>query len=78
MAISLLYGIAWVVALTSHANDRNGIPFALGFLVPAALIWISLDSYRGPKRVHWLQLVNACCLLWTGIVGGMAVTGRWI
>jgi hypothetical protein len=47
-------------------------------LVPATLIAASFFLYKGPKSLHWLQLINIACLLWTGFVGGMAVTGDWL
>ena len=47
-------------------------------LVPFASIIASFFLFRGPKLIHLLQLVNVLLLLWTGVVGGIAVTvGGW-
>lgn len=77
-SICLIYLAAWLIALTRESAMRFGIPFLLLLLVPAILITVSFVFFKGPKSLHWLQLVNIACLLWTGFVGGMAVTGDWL
>jgi hypothetical protein len=77
-SICLIYLAAWLIALTRASAKRFGIPFALLLLVPVTLIAASFFLYKGPKSLHWLQLINIACLLWTGLVGGMAVTGDWL
>lgn len=64
--------------LSNRSSPSFAEPFQLLFVLPLALIGISLALYRGTKAVHWLQGVNLLCLAWTYFIGGMAVTGAWL
>lgn len=75
-AIALLYVLAWIVLITGRSNLRLGTPFLLLLILPVLLITLSFAFYRGRKVVHWLQIINMVCLLWTGFVGTMLVTGE--
>jgi hypothetical protein len=78
LAMCALYLVAMTVSFTRQSNLRYGTSFALALLVPLALMVVSLLLYRGNKKLHWLQVPNAACLVWIGFVGGMAVTGDWL
>lgn len=78
VAIALLYAIAMGVALARAFDPSYGDPFSLALLVPVVLIALSFVFYRGDKRTHWLQVLNVGSLVWTGFMGGMAITGRWL
>lgn len=76
--VALLYLFAGVVYDRKLSNPDYGIPFALTLLIPLGLILLSLAIYRGPKHVHFLQLANLICLVWTLFLGSMAITGNWL
>lgn len=78
VTIALLYVIAMGVALARAYDPAYGNPFSLALLVPVVLMALSLVFYRGSRRTHWLQFLNAGSLAWTGFMGGMAITGRWL
>lgn len=78
VAIATLYTLAMAVAVTRRFDPALGTPFTLALLFPVALIVVSFLLYRGNKKIHWLQVPNVACLAWTGIMGGMAVTGQWL
>jgi hypothetical protein len=74
--IALLYVLAWIVLISGQSNLRLGTPFSFLLLLPLFLIIVSFFFYRGRKVVHWLQIINVVCLLWTGFTGIMLVTGE--
>ncbi|WP_160288443.1 hypothetical protein [Pseudomonas knackmussii] len=47
-------------------------------LLPLLLIVLSLLLFRGPREIHWLQLLNVTGMLWPGFLGAMLVGGRWL
>jgi hypothetical protein len=75
-AIALLYAAAWMVLISGQSSLWLGNLFAFLLLLPLSLIIISFFFYQGPKSVHWLQIINGVCLLWTGFTGIMLVTGE--
>jgi hypothetical protein len=78
VAIAVIYCGAMAISFAHIYNDRFGAPFSIILLLPVLLIVLSFFLFRGSRTTHWLQIVNIFCLLWTGFVGGMAVTGRWL
>jgi len=72
--IAVLYVGAIYIWLSGNSQREFGTPFLLLLLVPFAAIIASFFFFRGPKLIHLLQLVNILLLLWTGVVGGVAVT----
>jgi Ni,Fe-hydrogenase I cytochrome b subunit len=60
------------------ATPRLATPFLVLLLLPLSLIVDSFFLFRGRRIFHWLQVLNILCLIWTGFVGGMAVTGHWL
>ena len=78
VTIAALYIVAMAFAVTRRFDPALGTPFNIALLLPAALIVASLLLYRGSKKIHWLQVPNVACLVWTGFMGGMAITGRWL
>ena len=78
VVIAVLYVGAISIWLSGNSQRELGTPFLLLLLVPFASIIASFFLFRGPKLIHLLQLVNVLLLLWTGVVGGIAVTvGGW-
>ena len=78
VVIAVVYVIAITIAVTGAHDPAYGKPFFWALIAPVALIVISFVCYRGSKQTHWLQVPNVLCLGWTGVVGGMAVTGQWL
>lgn len=78
VAIAALYIIAMTVAVTRRFDPSLGTPFTIALLLPVALIVASFLLYRGSKTIHWLQVPNVACLVWTGFMGGMAIAGQWL
>jgi len=78
ISIAVIYAVAAAVALTGNASSDCATVFDLAQLIPIAFILASFKLYRGPKRVHYLQIPNVLSLLWGGFIGGMAVTGVWL
>lgn len=76
--IALFYLGAGLVHVRKLSTPSFGLPFAVMLLLPLGLMLLSFAIFRGPKRVHLLQLVNLVCLFWTFFVGSMAVTGNWL
>jgi hypothetical protein len=76
--ISTIYCVAGVIALLRLSRSGFGAPFAVAVTLGLGLIGLSFWLYRGKKLVHLLQLINLACLAWTGFIGGMAITGRWL
>jgi hypothetical protein len=74
--IVMLYASAWLVLIAGISRPSLILPFAVSLLFPGVLIATSLFMYKGPRAVHWLQVPNVACLLWTGFVGGMLITGQ--
>lgn len=56
----------------------NGQLFAWLQLLPLALIASSFWSFRGPRALHWLQLLNVPATLWLALIDGMLVSGKWL
>jgi hypothetical protein len=49
--------------------------FNLMCLLCVALIVISFIFFRGPKKLHLLQLLNFLLLAWTWVLGTFAISG---
>jgi hypothetical protein len=71
---------AFLVALIHPSGYRPYLawPFAALWLVSLILVGVALVKFRGNPLVHALQVPNLAALLWSGFVGGMAVTGDWL
>jgi hypothetical protein len=52
--------------------------FAWLQLLPLALIASSFWAFRGPKALHWLQLLNVPATLWLALIGSMLASGKWL
>jgi len=75
-AIVMLYALAWLFIIAGISRPSLLLPFVVSLLLPAALIAASFLVYKGPKAVHWLQVLNVACLLWTAFTGAMLITGQ--
>jgi hypothetical protein len=69
--------------LVAHFDPRGyrpylAWPYAALYLLPVALVVVSLLRFRGPRVVHILQGPNLAAMLWAFFIGGMAVTGDWL
>lgn len=76
--IALLYLVALVVDATRCSHPQRGFPFTLAIMLSVALIVIALLRYPGRKHLHWLQIPNLVCLVWTAFMGRMMITGCYI
>jgi hypothetical protein len=76
--IATIYCVAAAIAALRLSRVALGVPFDIAVFLGLGLIGLSFWMYRGKKVVHLLQLVNLACLAWTGFIGGMAITGRWL
>ena len=76
--IAVIYCVAFAVARCGLSNPSFGLPFLLALILPLAAIVLSFRYYRGHKVIHLLQLANVAALLWTALIGGMAITGEWL
>ena len=55
-----------------------GTPYAAAYVLPVLAVVVSLFTYRGPKLVHLVQLIQLPVLAWAWFVGGMAAVGEWL
>ncbi len=78
VTIALIYVTAILVWWAGISTPRLATPYLLLLLLPLSLIVTSFFLFRGRRIFHWLQVLNFMCLIWTGFVGGMAVTGDWL
>jgi hypothetical protein len=76
--IAGLYVFAMVIWMSGHSNVAFAKPFTWAQLLPLTLILVSLVFYEGSERIHWLQIPNVACLGWAYLMGGMAITNRWL
>ena len=76
IVIVLIYALAWLFIVVGISRPSLFLPFTISLLVPGGLIVASFFMYKGPKSVHWLQVPNLACLLWTGFAGAMLITGQ--
>ena len=60
------------------APDALAVPFNVTVLLGLILMVLPLFLFRGSKILHLLQLLNLVLLVWTWVIGGMAVTGRYL
>ena len=74
--IVMLYALAWAFLIAGISRPSLFLPFAVSLLVPGGLIVASFFVYQGPRAVHWLQVPNVACLIWTGLVGAWLITGQ--
>jgi hypothetical protein len=77
VSIACLYfgglGVYWI----GKADPSNTDPYWLFAVIPAAFILVSFYAFQGPKRVHYLQILNLLCLMGTISIGLQAVSGKW-
>jgi len=76
---ALLYSIAILCAYQSPTYRPGAtLPFLLAFLLPLSSIVFSFFRFRGPKALHFAQLLNLSALAYTLFFGAMAVSGDWL
>src|SRR5215470_2878812 len=71
VSIAVLYLGAMTVFWTSTASSNYQAPFLIALVIPIALIIATFFVYLGPKKLHFLQVLNVLCLLWTFFIGSM-------
>ncbi len=54
------------------------IPFAVMHLIPLGSIIYAFFRFDGPRKLHFLQVINVGCMLISFLAGGMAITGDWL
>ena len=74
----VLFAGAFLVAAVFQPRVGYGLPFLALYTVPLGVALASLIRYRGPKIVHLLQVPNICAMLFSLVIGHMAVTGEWL
>ena len=75
---AVLYLSALLISAISHPRlDTAAVLLAL-YLLPAILTVVSLASYRGPRGMHALQLLNVPVMLVTAFIGLILVAVREI
>src|SRR5258706_1783070 len=77
-AMSILYVGAMTVALLGASRPTYGTPFLVFMAIPVLFAILAMRFYQGNRMIHLLQVVNVLCLAWTGFMGRMAVTGKWL
>lgn len=76
---TVLYLGAMAVWKITGAHHPGAVePFLLCYVAPLASVSYALFRFRGPKTIHLLQVINIAALLWTGLVGAMAIKGTWL
>jgi hypothetical protein len=80
MSGAVLYVGAFAVASLQPGGYRPSWAgaYATLYLVPLALIGVSILKFQGAKLIHALQVLNLGALTWALFVGTMAVTGDWL
>jgi hypothetical protein len=73
--IAIAYAGAWFVAASHASSEVLAVPFVALLVAALFLMQRAFRQFRGPRRVHILQVVNGLCFLWTFVIGGMAVSG---
>lgn len=78
LVASLLFIGALLIGFSGrHADGHVAIFLGLQAL-PLLLIVLSLLLFRGPREIHWLQVLNVAGILWAGFLGTMLVGGEWL
>lgn len=78
VAITAVFSVAMLLHGVNHADARYAFPFMFLSTLPVGLIVYSFLRFKGPKVVHFFQILNLLCLVYTFFMGGMAITGDWI
>jgi hypothetical protein len=72
-------GIPWPSQDDPNWSAKNAamieVTFNLICLLCVALIVISFIFFRGPKKLHLLQLLNFLLLAWTWVLGTFSISG---
>ena len=75
---TVVTGLALVIGFGGWHREVNGQLFAWLQLLPLALIALSFWAFRGPRALHWLQLLNVPATLWLALIDSMLVSGKWL
>lgn len=76
---ALLYSSALLWAYLSPVyRPWATLPFLLAFVLPLSSIAFALFRFRGPKLLHFAQLLNLSALAYALFFGAMAVSGSWL
>jgi hypothetical protein len=74
VAIALAYALMWLWAAVSDAALDKAFECVL--LLPVALMVTSFFIFKGPAKIHFLQLVNVGSLVYIAVLGAF-VLGKW-
>lgn len=74
----LLLLLALAIAFSDWHREAGVQLFTWLQLLPFILVALSFWLFRGPKALHWLQLLNVPASLWIAFIGGMLVSGKWL
>jgi hypothetical protein len=75
---ALIYSLAFGIWVGGASDRAFGTPLVWAQVIPVGLIVLSLVTYRGPKWLHSLQLLNVPAMLWVLFIGSMAITNDWL
>jgi hypothetical protein len=78
LAAAFVFAGAVAVWASGTSGPAFGVAFLILYLIPLALVVISLTQYEGPRKMHLLQGPNLGSMVWSGVIGLMASTGDWL
>ncbi|WP_050469501.1 hypothetical protein [Herbaspirillum chlorophenolicum] len=76
--ISFLYLASLAIGLRGYGNAKFTQVFSASLIVPCIFILYTLIKYKGPKKIHTLQVFNVLALIDTYFVGTMAIADNWL
>jgi hypothetical protein len=76
-SLVLLVGAVAIGVLGKGSKPLSDLFLALQS-VPLLLILLSIFIFRGPKEIHWLQVLNIPATLWSAFIGLMSISGKWV
>jgi len=74
VAIALAYGL--LVLWAGRPDGTLDKAFECVLLLPVALIVTSFFVFKGPAKIHFLQLVNVGALVYLAVLGAF-ILGKW-
>lgn len=76
--ISFLYLMSLTIGLRGYGNLKFAQVFFVALIVPCIFVLYALVKYRGPKKIHALQVLNVLALIDSYFIGTMAISDNWL
>jgi len=54
------------------------LPYLLAYALPLSSVIYAFLRFRGPKLLHFIQILNLFAFMYAIFIGGMAVSGDWL